>query len=228
MTAREFAETIALMTATVGKDMQEAQLQAWYSILGELTVEQLRRGIVETLRHHQFAGFPPVGTILANAGATSKVEDTALLAWAVVRHAIARVGGYDSADFSPIVNATIRELGGWVTVCNTLTDEMQWLEKRFCAAYRAFSTLPEVPEYLAGHLPGIHEINNSGAGQGKFKVARIDLTDGRATSGIRMEQRAIEHRQDEITVLATGAVNQAKFEPQESAVERSLVRWRKR
>lgn len=208
MTRDEFASTIALLTAAVGKKMEKPQLQAWYAILGELTVEQLRRGIVETLRHHQFAGFPPVGTILANAGATSKVEDTALLAWAVVRHAIARVGGYDSADFSPIVNATIGELGGWVTVCNTLTEEMQWLEKRFCAAYRAFSTLPEVPEYLAGHLPGIHEINNSGAGQGKFKVARIELTNGRATSGIRMEQRAIEQRPDEITVLATGAIRE--------------------
>lgn len=228
MTKDEFASTIALLTATVGKSMGKPQLQAWYAILGELTVEELRRGIVETLRHHQFAGFPPVGTILANAGATCDTGDTALLAWAVVRHAIGRVGGYESADFGPVVNATIRQLGGWPTVCATHTDEMQWLEKRFVAGFKAYSTLQVIDPPLAAHLPVIHETNNSRAGLGEFKVARIELTDGRAKSGIRMEQNSIEDSSNNFSKMASGAVRETNFEPQKSTEEKILVRWRKR
>jgi len=203
MTESEFVNGIALMTASIGKPMPDQQVEAWYLILGELTVDQLRRGIIETIRHHQFAGFPPVGTILANAGATTTVADEAILAWASVRDAIGRVGAYDSADFGPTVNAVIRDLGGWPTICDTLTADLQWVEKRFCGAYRAFSATSRIPDEMTRHLPGLSEMSNSRGGRGNYRLARIPLVTD-LSDGITIEQRAIQGPMNGVLSLVEG------------------------
>ncbi len=203
MTDIEFVQGIALLSSAIGREMPDAQVDAWFAILGDLTPDQLRRGIVETLRRHQFAGFPPVGTILANAGAVRAVEDEALLAWASVRDAIARVGAYDSADFGPLVNAVIRDLGGWPTICDTLTADLQWVEKRFAAAYRAFAKLASVPVEMARHLPGLTEISNGRNGVGLYRLARIPLA-GEQSDGIEIEQRAVSGPPNGVLKLVEG------------------------
>jgi len=163
MTRQEFAQGIALLTGSVGKPMPDKQLAAWYALLSDLTPEQLKRGIVETLHTHQYAGFPPLGTVRINALAGTQVsaKDRPLAAWQAVRDAIRRVGAYDSPDFADtVINATVRELGGWVSVCDTLSEEMQWLEKRFCALYSALSGA-NLPEHQTQRLAGITEIDNA-------------------------------------------------------------------
>lgn len=163
MTEREFASCIALLCASVGREMSAEQLRAWYGMLGDLSVEQLKAGIVATLRTYTFAGFPPIGTIRQNSGVTSgriDANDRLLLAWQAVRAAISKVGAHDSPDFDDrAINATIRELGGWPLLCYTPSEEMQWLEKRFVAIYRAMCSV-NLPDDLTQRLAGITEIGN--------------------------------------------------------------------
>ncbi|MFO0467569.1 MAG: DUF6475 domain-containing protein [bacterium] len=67
-------------------------------------------------------------------------EDRALVAWGKVLHAIQRVGGHTSVAFDDgIVHAAVEDLGGWVKVCGTTYDELPFLQRRFCDAYRTYS-----------------------------------------------------------------------------------------
>ena len=67
MTEREFAECVAFLTSSIGKPMSAEMAKAWFEILSDLTLGQLKAGIVTTCREYTFAGFPPVGVILKNA-----------------------------------------------------------------------------------------------------------------------------------------------------------------
>ena len=167
MTEREFASCIALLCASVGRDMPLEQSKAWYAMLGDLTIDQLKAGIIATVRSYTFAGFPPVGTIRENCGLVSGLitaKDRPLLAWQAVRGAISKVGAYDSPAFDDAaINATIRELGGWVELCETKLDEMHWLEKRFCATYSALCSV-KLPPDQTERLAGLTEIGNEREG----------------------------------------------------------------
>lgn len=179
MTRTEFAQGIALLNGCVGKSMPDEQVKAWFAFLGELTVEQLKRGIVESLKTHHFAGFPPVGTIRTNAlaGVESNIvpKDRPILAWQAVRDAVRRVGAYDSPNFAdPVINAVIRELGGWPCLCDTPGDEMHWLERRFCAAYSALAGA-NLPEDQTKRLVGITEIDNARSGYRSEPVRVADV-----------------------------------------------------
>lgn len=180
MTRAEFSRALSLLTAAVGRPMPEEQLAAWYALLGDLTPDELKRGLVETLRTHQFAGFPTVGTIRSNSGCvTHTAKGDPLLAWQAVRDAIRRVGAYDSPRFEdPVIHAVIRELGGWVAVCDTPSDEMQWLEKRFSAAYAAMASV-RLPSDQTARLTGLSEIDNS---RGGYRAEQVRVVEVRCLS----------------------------------------------
>lgn len=183
MTGEEFAEGIALLSASIGKPIAKDMARAWFAILEDLTVDQFRKGIVETMRTHQFAGFPPVGVVRKNAiggiqSATIETNDRAIVAFAAVKRAVAEHGGYATVSFDdPIANATIRALGGWVAVCDTPEgqDFDTWLAKRFYATYAAMMHTG-VQAVEAAPLPGICDSTNSKTGEEKRLTAVIVST----------------------------------------------------
>lgn len=160
MTADEFEETIAVLIAGVGRRMEPKMVDAWRVALSDLSVEQLQAAIVKCLREYKFAGFPPVGQIREWAGAGEgglRIEDRAALAWDRVLEAIRNVGAYRSVNFDdPAINATIRTLGGWQTLCDAKADELrQFIRPRFLESYRAnaaFGVSEAAAEPLAGIL----------------------------------------------------------------------------
>lgn len=176
MNRTEFAQGLALLTGAVGKPMPDEQIAAWFALLNDLTAEQFKAGIVETLRTHQYAGFPPVGTVRTNAlaGVAGAIapKDRPLLAWLSVVESIARVSSHESVVFTdPVINATIRALGGWSHVRHTPADDRQWLEKQFREYYAAYSGIALRPEQTA-RLPGTGEMSRP-VGNHPFVAARV-------------------------------------------------------
>ena len=163
MTRLEFANAIAFLVAGVGKPLAEDQVKAWFELLGDLTVDQLRRGIVETLRTHQFSGFPAVGVIRKNAlggvqSANLEAGDQALLAWDRVVHAIRTIGAYRTVDFDdPLIAPTIRSIAtSWTALCDTESATLHvWTKKAFIETYRAHAASGQVTAIAASPLPGI-------------------------------------------------------------------------
>ena len=157
------------LSASIGKQIAHETLEAWFLILGDLSPEQLQRGIVETLRTHEFGGMPAVGLIRKNASVGMQaigIDDRAVVAWSSVKSAVATHGAYATVDFDdPIINAVIRSLGGWVRICDTPSGEAfdTWLRKDF---ERCYETLCKtgVEARLAAPVAGIIDTANSATG----------------------------------------------------------------
>lgn len=169
MNRAEFAECVGLLSASVGRDMQKSQAEAWFLLLQDLTGDELRAGIAGALQAHMYAGFPPIGLIRQHARPeTPKLldsESAAISAWTAVLGAITKIGVYSGVDFGPLVNATIRSLGGWQRLGDTsLEDLARFVRPQFLQSFRAFMSTG-VREREGAALRGIFQ----------EQVVRVDL-----------------------------------------------------
>lgn len=168
MTRDEFTQPMALLSASLARTIERPTLEAWFLILGDLTAEQLTAGIVRTLRTYEFAGLPSPAVIRRNAGVNSSfaVEDRSAVAWATIKRAVARVGGYHSIDFDdPLITATIRALGGWERICDTEAGEQfdVWLRRDFERLYASLQRTG-IDAQETQPLPGLIDVANSATG----------------------------------------------------------------
>lgn len=90
-------------------------------------------------------------------------EEAAEMAWAEVKEAMGSIGGYQSIKFrDPVINATIRHMGGWPALCDMEMDQLENAKWEFRRIYTAFLKQGKVPE--VGYLPGRAEQANAGSG----------------------------------------------------------------
>jgi len=158
MTKEEFLNAMAMLSASVGREVPKPQATVWYQLVSDLTAEQFQAGILETLRTNTFAGLPPIGLIRQNAiGKQPAEQDRSLLAWDRVLEAIREHGGYQTVQFDDLaIHAAIRSCGGWVALCEQETEQMiTWTKKAFCDAYRAHIASGILTAAAAARLTGI-------------------------------------------------------------------------
>ena len=130
--------------------------------LSDLDINAVKRGVMAAIRECQF--MPSVHELRKLSGAADSridAKDRPLLAWQAVRWAIAHVGQDQTPGFGDdvVIHATISQLGGWLLLCDTPSDEMHWLEKRFCATYSALCSVKLSPD-LTKRPAGTAEIGN--------------------------------------------------------------------
>jgi len=90
--------------------------------------------------------------------------DRGLIAWGKVYEAAQRVGAYESVAFDdPAIHAAVADIGGWVTLCRTETDELPHLQRRFCASHQAYAQKRDGVAYPAVLL-GAHDAENGPKG----------------------------------------------------------------
>ena len=153
-------------------------MKTWFEILGDLTFDQFKVGIVKTLNSNTFAGLPPIGLIRQNAtGNVGQIDtgDRALLAWGRVLAAIREHSGYRTVTFDdPLIMATIREIGGWVALCDQDTEQLSWTKKEFVKTYGAHTNLGTISSTAVAALPGILAQDASRKGFEPPKPIRIE------------------------------------------------------
>lgn len=180
MNRSEFAKCVALLSASVGKDMQQAQAEAWYLLLQDLTADELQAGIAGSLQAHTYGGFPPVGLIRQHArpalqGLKCDADTAALAAWSGVVDAMRSLGGYASVDFGPVVNAVVRSLGGWVRLTEQPSEDLlRFVRPQFLQTFKALSAVG-VREAEAAPLAGLADIDNSRKGLPVQEAKPVDL-----------------------------------------------------
>ena len=160
MTKREaFVVVMTMLAETYRVAVTDAMLDGYWLVLDDLTEAQLKVAARAALSRP--SGFmPSPGELLAFVRPAVSMETASVVAWQAVRRAI-DVHDYLVAtiDFGPLVNAVIRNLGGWDTLCRATLPELDnpgWLRKRFEEVYRALSTTnPQAlnGEALSGALP---------------------------------------------------------------------------
>lgn len=129
---------LAMLGGAFDKPVTKAMGQAWRSALGDLTPEEIQKATTGALRACKF--FPAPAELRAFARPPRDLSSEAQKAWAAVRRAIDEIDYTVSGiDFGPVVNAVIRQLGGWDALCRaTLTDLDVWKRKEFERLYLLF------------------------------------------------------------------------------------------
>ncbi len=146
MTRSEFGQGIAFLSAATGRKVPVETIEVWYLVAQQqqLTAQEWQSGVAAVVASHEFSGLPAIGSIIKAARASSgraalAVEDQAAVAWGKVLDAIREHGAYRTVQFDDAaISPTIRDLGGWVTVCDTPRDELiRFVRPTFAKLYAA-------------------------------------------------------------------------------------------
>jgi len=93
------------------------------------------------------------------------VTDRAALAWGKVLEAMGSVGAYSDVVFDdPAIHAAIEDCGGWVKICRSQTEELSYLQHRFCQSHKAYTGRGnfEYQRRLIGDRSPDHEFSTRG------------------------------------------------------------------
>lgn len=159
MTKREvFATSLAVLGATFDRKVSPGLIEGYWLALEHLEESEMALAVKQALATCKF--MPSPAELLAFARPPRDRNADVVQAWQVVRKAIDK---HDylvaSIDFGPLVNAVIRNLGGWDTLCRATLPELDnpgWLRKRFDEIYKSLATADAQTlhgEPLAGALP---------------------------------------------------------------------------
>lgn len=117
-----------------GKTVNADELRAWLHALSDLTQEQVQTAILRF--NDEYTGFPTPAALRKCAGVPTP-EDRAAIAWESVCRAARSYGAYGYLNFSDgLVNAAVRQCGGWKYMCSGEEGSLSWRRKEFIEAYQ--------------------------------------------------------------------------------------------
>lgn len=141
MTRAKFTAAMAVLTETFNREMSQAANSAYWLVLEDLSAEEISRATTRALAECRF--MPAPSELLTFAGRTDPAvakQLAAAEAWEAVRSAIRRESYTAGVDFGELVNAVVRNLGGWRALCDKSTDELTWVRKEFERVFALFAT----------------------------------------------------------------------------------------
>lgn len=158
---QRFAFAMEALAEAFQREMREATLHGYWLGLCDLPIESVEQATMRAIRKCQH--MPRPAELRELAGDMTS-EARGVIAWDSVQRAIGSRGSYASVCFDdPVVNATIRNLGGWQKLCATLTDEMKWVRKDFERVYDALLS-SGISEEAGAYLVGVTEQANLASG----------------------------------------------------------------
>lgn len=152
------AQCVTILAEAYRQKISPATLAAYEMALEDVSPASVEQAVKAALKSCKF--MPNAAELRELAGGKTSAEN-ALIAWAAVDRATSEVGGYKSPDFlDPVVNAVIRNMGGWERFCTaTVTEFDTWLRKEFLRVYELIAKRG-VGDEEGAPLVGLHERHN--------------------------------------------------------------------
>lgn len=133
----KFRDGMLMLAATFGKTADKHLLAAYWIGLDGLSDQAVQRAFDRAVKECKFM---PKPAELRELGGVLSTAAQAALAFEDVERALRVCGYYRSPDFEDAcINATIRNLGGWLRVCELEPEEFdKWFRKDFERVYGYF------------------------------------------------------------------------------------------
>lgn len=88
---------------------------------------------------------------------SASAADQARGAWMQIEWATRCLGPYTTLECSdPALVATVRDLGGWPSLCTTTSDQLPFVRQRFEQTYQRYAEQRERLGEVGRHLPGLN------------------------------------------------------------------------
>lgn len=148
-----FADTMTALQVAFGQPADPSVTASYWLFLGELDLPAFKAAAMKAGRELKFFPRPAELLALAGKGGPQAATAAAAEAWEAVRWA-RRVHSYTTGvDFGALVNAVLRNMGGWLAFCDKSDEAMVWERKKFEELYAAFSSRDHA-SLNGGPLPG--------------------------------------------------------------------------
>lgn len=154
-----FSTVLATACNLYGVEMTEAQLELWFELFKNYTVEEFDWATKRHLKDPDRGMFMPrpadLMRLLAGSG-----KSASLNAWAKVIEAMRNIGPWHSVAFDDaLIHRALAEIGGWTWLCSQSYDQLAFIENRFVELYKLLRARDDQSAYPS-HLVGLEEANN--------------------------------------------------------------------
>lgn len=186
-----FSKAIAALAMAFDREASDVLYDAYWLGLGDLSIEQIQRSVATAIR--ELDHFPKPVELRKLAGAYVDGDSRAMSAWSDVQRAIG-LGPYKHIDFADrLINATVRNLGGWPSFLSRFAnaESEKWARLEFCRTYSAFAKLGVSGELLAP-LPGLSQQTARGGVLMLPVPVRVDCVDQQRAKLTVAAQRQLE------------------------------------
>jgi len=136
---QEFAKMVTDVLAYYRQDASDFTLSVWWQACQSYDMEQVSKAMTAHATDAERGVYAPkvADIVRALSGTTT---DRAALAWGKVLESLSSVGAYSDVVFDdPAIHAAIEDCGGWVKMCRSQTEELSYLQHRFCQSHKAYT-----------------------------------------------------------------------------------------
>jgi hypothetical protein len=172
--AEVLKECFTLLVSEYGDKLTEQQKagkkELFKKIIGVYPIDKIKEMTMRMIKNRVYANFPKIAEMVEIIEGNPEVE--AETAWLELKEKIFKEGGYQSVTFkNPVIMSVVEDaLGGWVKVCDTLSENMKWLKIDFMRYYPIMKERGDHPK----ELTGIFEIENNRMGYNNDIVKRLE------------------------------------------------------
>ncbi|MES2141697.1 MAG: DUF6475 domain-containing protein [Pseudomonadota bacterium] len=151
---KSFLQCLTLLAESFNRKVSSLLLETYWQGLKAYPFEQVKQAMLSTLQNPDRKwGMPNPGDLIASIQGDSRSH--ALKAWSQVVTAIRMIGRYDSVVFdNPLIHCVIRDMGGWIYLCQQPEKELPFLRYEFEKRYHDYQGKPllNYPRSLKGSL----------------------------------------------------------------------------
>lgn len=146
---------------TYSKEISKPLLQIYFQSLKNHSIKAVSDAFTKHLicpKHGTF--FPKPADLVRLLDADKpNIEEKASIAWLEVENSIRTVGSYGTLKLEDKqALATVKNMGGWLSICQCNESDLTWKRKEFIELYETFEKTPV--DMLPQKLPGIEDLHN--------------------------------------------------------------------
>ncbi|WP_218813329.1 DUF6475 domain-containing protein [Rickettsiella endosymbiont of Dermanyssus gallinae] len=157
-----FLQWLTLLAESFNRKMSNLLLETYWQCLRAYPFAKVKAAILDILRNpdREVWGMPIAAELIELIQGNSR--QFAQNAWAQVIHTIRTIGRYNSVVFdNPIIHCVIRDVGGWIYLCQQSEKTLSFLRQDFITRYQKYHANPSInyPRVLRGSLEHDNEAN---------------------------------------------------------------------
>jgi hypothetical protein len=152
----KFTQGLLILAEVYNRKLSSLLLHTYWDCLKKYSFSVFEATLWNFLKNPDYAkkGFPsPAEWIKAIEG---DADSQSLAAWTEIIKTIRHVGHYDSVIFSdPLIHVVIKDMGGWIFLCQQSERELIFLQKEFERRYQNYCVIKKLtisPAYLTGQI----------------------------------------------------------------------------
>ena len=152
----KFTQGLLILAEVYNRKLSLLLLHTYWDCLKKYSFSVFETILWNFLNNPDYAkkGFPsPAEWIKAIEG---DVNSRSLVAWTEIIKTIRHVGHYESVIFNdPLIHLVIKEMGGWIFLCQQSERELIFLQKEFERRYQNYYAINKstiLPAYLTGEI----------------------------------------------------------------------------